>query len=254
MFEKFKDMHITKSNGLIQVYSQKGTRRDISNRYCSAFLYATTGKITYYHQGQQFVCDKHHILFVPKDITYYLECSEEDISYVFNFEVDIAFDTFVSLEIVNDNILKLFDRFYLSNSKDDEQYETQSCAFFYSLLNNLLFNQFKHSYPLIVMDAIKYIESNISESSLNNEMIAKSCFVSIIYLQKLFAKYVGKGIRAYILNKRILKAEQLLTTTDIPIHEIAELSGFASDIHFSRTFTKHHSGVTPLLFRKNNSL
>ena len=46
-------------------------------------------------------------------------------------------------------------------------------------------------------------------------------------------------------------AEKLLISTDEPLREVAQASGFADVEYFSRTFKKHH-GVSPAAWRKAN--
>ena len=53
----------------------------------------------------------------------------------------------------------------------------------------------------------------------------------------------------WLLQKRLLYARELLTTTDKPVSDITLESGFENMAHFSRTF-KQKFGASPLQYRK----
>ena len=52
----------------------------------------------------------------------------------------------------------------------------------------------------------------------------------------------------YITKKRIDKAKQLLTNTDLPIMTVAEYTGYPDYSYFTRVFRKE-TGVTPRAYR-----
>ena len=60
--------------------------------------------------------------------------------------------------------------------------------------------------PLILLKATDYIRHHYTDSDISNSVIANHCSISIIYLQKLFAKYMKCGTKQYINNLRLHKA------------------------------------------------
>ncbi|TBL81159.1 helix-turn-helix domain-containing protein [Paenibacillus thalictri] len=72
------------------------------------------------------------------------------------------------------------------------------------------------------------------------------------YLSGLFKKKTGQSIMQYLHQIRIEHAMRYLSNTELPIIEIAEKTGFASDNYFIKAFRKT-TGRTPSEYRKSNS-
>lgn len=68
------------------------------------------------------------------------------------------------------------------------------------------------------------------------------------YLSTLFKKEVGRGISAYVMEKRLEAARNMLRFTDESYSAIAALLGFSSQSHFIRAF-RQHTGCTPKAYR-----
>lgn len=68
------------------------------------------------------------------------------------------------------------------------------------------------------------------------------------YLTYLFKEYFGIGLKEYINEQKIKKAEEYLKTTDSPVKEIAALLGFKNANQFIKYFT-YHEGVSPAHYR-----
>lgn len=72
------------------------------------------------------------------------------------------------------------------------------------------------------------------------------CYTSF---RKLFKEITGLAPGQYLLEMRLRKAQVLLTNTNLPIHTVAEESGFENSFYFSRFFKKR-TGLPPLRYRK----
>lgn len=99
-------------------------------------------------------------------------------------------------------------------------------------------------------DIIDFIEQNYADSKINIDMLADHVGLSPSHIQSIFKTATGSTISTYLRNFRIRKATELLETTDIPISEIAESTGFGSFNYFCTVFKRHHS-VTPTEYRAN---
>ncbi len=69
-------------------------------------------------------------------------------------------------------------------------------------------------------------------------------------LRKEFRESVGVSIGRFIRRARILKACQLLHTSELSVTAIAEQCGFTSLFSFSRAF-KQLNGISPLAYRRH---
>lgn len=78
--------------------------------------------------------------------------------------------------------------------------------------------------------------------------IAKELNLSIGYLNKIYNELFGTSYMKDVFSSRMQYAQTLLSTTDKPVNEIAELCGYNSSEHFSRYFKKY-SCMSPLQYR-----
>ncbi|QEC51355.1 AraC-like DNA-binding protein [Anseongella ginsenosidimutans] len=93
-----------------------------------------------------------------------------------------------------------------------------------------------------------FIDENL-EQAIYGEHLAKELAISYSLFRKRFKSVTGWSPAHYQLHKRLEKARELLSTTHLPIEEIALLMGFDSVYYFSRAF-KAKSGLSPTVFRK----
>ena len=87
------------------------------------------------------------------------------------------------------------------------------------------------------------LERNI-ELSRNQQGIAEELGVSYSNFRKLFKEYTGLSPATYQQELRLLRAKELLSTTDLSIKEIAYRLNFESPDYFSAKF-KAKMGIKP---------
>lgn len=118
-----------------------------------------------------------------------------------------------------------------------------------NLLNTLIINAIRRTSASL----------NISneESTMNNDCIfienyinihyrekitldhlASLTFMNKYYLSHIFKEHSGYAPIDYLLNKRIIEAEKLLTTTNLSISQISSIVGFGTSSYFSQYFRK----------------
>ncbi len=90
---------------------------------------------------------------------------------------------------------------------------------------------------------IAYMKEHISEK-ITLDDLAKSNYISVSTLKRIFAQQMGCSIIAYLTDLRIEKAKELLQKQGYSISTVAEKTGFASVHYFSSVF-KRHTGLTP---------
>ena len=104
--------------------------------------------------------------------------------------------------------------------------------------------------PQKMLDIIAYIEKNISQNFTAAD-IASACNLSESLVYKLFASEMATSPKQYIRKRKMTLASYLLTSTDIPISEIALKTGFYDQFYFSKEFKKF-SGFSPSVYRRDH--
>ncbi len=100
-----------------------------------------------------------------------------------------------------------------------------------------------------VDEIIEYLHQNFS-SPITNETVGQYFSYHPNYLNKLMVQATGKSLHQYLIDYRISRAIDLLSTTDESISGIALRVGFQDVCHFNRIFRQktHHS---PSEYRKS---
>ncbi|RXF68194.1 helix-turn-helix domain-containing protein [Arcticibacter tournemirensis] len=132
-------------------------------------------------------------------------------------------------------------------------FETQGIIF--QLISKFLtaatfkYNSFS-KIPSKVMDAISYIQINLNKT-LTVSNLAERANLHPDYFSRLFQQYTGERPVDYIHEKRIERAQYLITTSDISLDQISTETGFENLPYFYRRFKKV-TGMTPGQYRDRN--
>jgi two-component system response regulator YesN len=94
----------------------------------------------------------------------------------------------------------------------------------------------------------QYIQLNI-DHELTREELGKQVGFNADYIAKLFKKETGLSINDYVVQERVALAEQLLSSTDLPVNSVALAVGYSNFSYFSKVFRKA-TNLNPQQFRK----
>jgi AraC-like DNA-binding protein len=112
----------------------------------------------------------------------------------------------------------------------------------YSLERNIELGKNQTQVNMVAKARLRIRES--LESSLTIQEVAEELGVSYSNFRKLFKEYTGLSPATYQQELRLLRAKELLTTTDLSIKEIAYRLNFESPDYFSSKF-KAKMGYKP---------
>jgi len=101
----------------------------------------------------------------------------------------------------------------------------------------------------VINRIIDYINEHYSEDISLDMLCEAAGGLSEQYLCRLFKQNIGMRPIEYILKKRIGIARSYLEKTDLPINDIAQLTGFNNTSYFYRNFKKF-TGTSPLSYRQ----
>ena len=93
-----------------------------------------------------------------------------------------------------------------------------------------------------------YIETHLEEGITATELAAL-LGISPFHFTRLFKTSTGRTPHAYLIERRVSRAERMLTGTDISLAEVALACGFCSQAHLTSTLTRLR-GITPGRLRR----
>ncbi len=100
----------------------------------------------------------------------------------------------------------------------------------------------------LALDIKKYLDENYLEEFILDDLALKFD-LTVVHLIRVFKKEFGLPIHAYILNKKVHFAKELLSS-NLPIIEVAQNSGFFDQSHLNRSF-KRIFQITPKEYQKH---
>jgi YesN/AraC family two-component response regulator len=96
------------------------------------------------------------------------------------------------------------------------------------------------------------LEMNYQDESYGIERLCVDTGTSRTQLHRKLLALTGKTTSDFIRHFRIIKAKELLLTSDFNVSEIAYHVGFKDPNYFTKSFTKE-TGITPSRFRSENT-
>lgn len=186
--------------------------------------------------------------FIIKDIINRLRTSKEDsLKYAKMVFIDIAGCILRNSDIVSDtalleNIFKIntvsnMEEFLLSVSDEICKSNSSNSSNKQSSLAN---------------DIRDYIFENYRHPDLNLAMISNHFGFTASYVSRIFKDEYGESPLDYIHKYRLLKAKELMRTTNLTLSAIANLTGFTHIRTFNRVFKKYEN-ITPSDFKTDIS-
>ena len=96
----------------------------------------------------------------------------------------------------------------------------------------------------------EFIDEHLSDPRISVSDLANHMAMSRATLYYKMNSSYGKGVAEVIEEKRMAKAEELLTGSSFSILDISEKVGYSTSRYFSTRFKLLHGGLTPLKYRQ----
>jgi transcriptional regulator GlxA family with amidase domain len=93
----------------------------------------------------------------------------------------------------------------------------------------------------------EYIEAHLEEN-IALEALAAAAGLSMFHFARAFKQSEGVTPHSYLVQRRIERAQELLTVTDCSLSDIALATGFSDQSHLARHF-RERVGMPPSAFR-----
>jgi len=101
--------------------------------------------------------------------------------------------------------------------------------------------------PVRLKRVIDFIEANLAEP-LTLDLLAHVAGLSVFHFARVFRQATGFSPYRYVSERRLLRAQRLLMTPELPVHAIGAACGFPRHANFSAAFARAR-GVSPSAFR-----
>lgn len=194
----------------------------------------------YFPTSTQYVDDYLH--FAPKDRSSFLN--------------ELTFPLNVPIKISKDSCINDLLRAILNENNPDNKYSSRITA----LLIRLLMLKVGEQWDLLQQEntslphfiELLAVRNQIIHSPARNwtvEELAEQAHLSQAYFQVMYKKAFGVTCITDVIITKIAQAKVLLTSTNLPVNQVAQELGYNEVYHFIRQFKKS-TGLTPGAFRK----
>jgi AraC family transcriptional regulator len=92
-----------------------------------------------------------------------------------------------------------------------------------------------------------FIKEHISEV-IHVDRLASEAHMSPFHFARMFKQATGQPPHLYVVMQRVAHARELLRDSDLPLIDVAGLTGFLTQGHFTGVF-RRYTGLTPRAFR-----
>ncbi|MDR3251211.1 MAG: AraC family transcriptional regulator [Tannerella sp.] len=154
---------------------------------------------------------------------------------------------------VSSSIVGLYEDIIRVAQKEKAGYQQMISSILLSILGTVYYksknDQYSDTYIVEKINKAREIIRNNVENSLSQEEIAKKAGMGYSWYRRMFKEYTGVSPAQYQLQQKLMKAKEMLTTTNKNISEIAYALHFETVSQFS-TFFKKKEGIAPSEFRK----
>jgi AraC-like DNA-binding protein len=287
MYKSILPLHLTLLNAGYAALDEKWNYDDVLSPFSRLYL-IRAGEAKVYHHDRIFHLETDRLYLVPSFTYSRYRCEHRMEQYYVHFLEEAGtglsiynLKNFVYERDASSLDALLFERLLEINPRrglvkeDPKVYDNRSSLRHFEELNNdlpagelietqgillMLFSRFmegpgsavgspEHKTGKII-DSLYFISENIQEE-ITVKQLAERCHLNADYFSRLFNEQTGVRPIQYIQNKRIERAQLLLTTTDHSLQEIADRVGLPNISYFSRLFTRT-TKKTPAVFRKEH--
>ena len=249
--QMFKDVIVTGIDETLVVPVKKGQRMTMHDRPYFGLAFCTSGQLSYQTKEKSYPLKEGSAVLLPHGESYDVVGEKDGLFPVVNFFCD-------GLDVGEITVIELENQKACLNGFEALQKtfmfggdRLKSLSAFYELLS-IVCPKKSHG-SSYVKASLSYIEKNLSDTELSNEILAETLGISEVYFRRLFAASLGVTPKQYILDLRIKKARILLRDTPLSVTEVAEECGFSSLYHFCRAF-KQRTATTPTQFAEKNRI
>lgn len=258
LFRIFDFGYETRSN---ETYRFDSRNRDSYEGYLFQLTLEGEGIIDFSDTSYKLPKNSGFLINFPSDTCYYLPPGSSGYWTYFyiHFTGEGSKLFFERLQTLSDPIfnlgpsspsIQLFFKEYqaLKNGKTYKRFEASN--FLYLFLTTLLteLESSPNTNRHLVESCVQWIHRNYSTDKTLTEM-CQTLGVTLSHLSRQFKEEKGQSPVEYLTHVRLQHAISLLLNTELPIHKISSLCGYASSNYFSKVFFRHLN-ISPSDYRR----
>ncbi|MFK7981246.1 MAG: helix-turn-helix domain-containing protein [Saprospiraceae bacterium] len=154
---------------------------------------------------------------------------------------------------ISARMLGLFEAVFKLVQAEQPSFQQIATGLIVQIFGNMAAQQKRGDFPNKAMEQtiqkiLLEIRTEVA-APIDLQALAKRHHISYASFRKLFKKYTGKSPRQYHLELKVLRAKELIISSDKTMQEISQLLHFESIHYFSRFFKKK-TGMSPTALRK----
>ena len=205
------------------------------------------GSASFSHSNLNSSTNAGDVFYMPANYSYKATYQEKNEILVIHFESDLISEM-ENYQLNNIHIIsKLFHKIYDIWSKKENGYYYSALSVMGEILENISCQQSPYLCGATMKafeEAVGYVEENFTSNGCSVEEMVAKAHMSGTYFRRLFFNRFNMTPNKYLISKRLVYAEKLLSTGRYSIKEVAEMSGFYDVKYFSRVVKKEY-GVPP---------
>ena len=249
VMQMFKNIIVTDIDATLVVPIKREQRTTMTNRPYFGLAFCMSGQLSYRTDKKAYPLKEGIAVLLPQGENYTVVGEKDGLFPVVNFfcdGLDVGEITVIELENQKAclNGFEALQKLFMFGGD-----RLKSLSAFYELLSIVCPKKSLDSSH--IKASLSYIEENLKNPELSNDMLAEMLGISEVYFRRLFAASFGVTPKQYILDLRIKKAKLLLRDTPLSVTEVAEECGFSSLYHFCRAF-KSRTNLTPSEYSSQN--
>jgi AraC-like DNA-binding protein len=100
------------------------------------------------------------------------------------------------------------------------------------------------AHPPAVAQAVRWLDEHFDDCALCLDDLAEAVGLSKFHLVRQFRHATGSSPMAWLQQRRMERAYELLAHTPMPIHKVGAQVGYRNASYFCAAFRRHH-GLSP---------
>ena len=231
---------ITRCHSVFEANDRVGRRALFVDRGYACFIITLRGKIRFSYDGGEVIAEEGHPVFLPRGLTYLNECLEDAESCVFNFQTLNSDHRPMQLAPVPETVVReayehIREKMFSASLENSLSVFEELYALARILLKN--YEGESHTHPVIAK-ATDFMRKYCDRPTLTVGEVARHCYISDVYLRKLFERELKTSPFRKLTEIRMEKARALIEEKR-PLKEIAPAVGYSDVFQFSRAYKRH---------------